>query len=158
MNQVIDVPRIVAEPSGIRGANEVLSASALEFLSELHERFNERRLKLLEKRKDRQARFDAGELPDFRDDTRNIRESDWTVGQVPRDLLDRRVEITGPTNAKMLINALNSGAKVFMADFEDATSPTWDELIQGQVNLRDYWSGRLDLQRCRERQALCGGR
>ncbi len=144
MNQVIDVPRIVAEPSGIRGASEVLSASALEFLSELHERFNERRLKLLQKRKDRQARFDAGELPDFRDDTRNIRESDWTVGDIPRDLLDRRVEITGPTNAKMLINALNSGAKVFMADFEDATSPTWDELIQGQVNLRDYWSGRLN--------------
>ena len=144
MNQVIDVPRIVAEPSGIRGASEVLTASALEFLSELHERFNERRLKLLQKRKDRQARFDAGELPDFRDDTRNIRESDWTVGDIPRDLLDRRVEITGPTNAKMLINALNSGAKVFMADFEDATSPTWDELIQGQVNLRDYWSGRLN--------------
>ena len=144
MNQVIDVPRIVAEPSRIRGANEILTPSALEFLSELHERFNERRLKLLEKRKDRQARFDAGELPDFRDDTREIRESDWTVGQVPNDLLDRRVEITGPTNAKMLINALNSGAKVFMADFEDATSPTWDELIQGQVNLRNYWSDRLD--------------
>src|SRR5215218_6610726 len=91
-----------------------------------------------------QSRFDAGELPDFREDTRDIRESDWTVAPIPRDLLDRRVEITGPTNAKMLINALNSGAKVFMADFEDATSPTWEELVQGQVNLRNYWSGRLD--------------
>ncbi len=82
--------------------------------------------------------------PDFRDDTQAIREGDWTVGAIPADLQDRRVEITGPTNAKMVINALNSGAKVFMADFEDATAPVWDELVQGQVNLRDYWLGRLD--------------
>jgi malate synthase len=140
---VLDVTNIVAEPSDVRGANEILTPSALEFLSELHERFNDRRLELLEKREERQDRFDAGELPDFREDTRDIREADWKVGDIPRDLLDRRVEITGPTNAKMLINALNSGAKVFMADFEDATSPTWDELIQGQVNLRDYWTDRL---------------
>jgi malate synthase len=93
---------------------------------------------------ERQARFDSGELPDFLEETREIRDADWTVGSIPPDLLDRRVEITGPTNAKMLINALNSGAKVFMADFEDATSPTWSELVQGQVNLRDYWLGRLD--------------
>ena len=141
---VLDIPHIAAEPSPVRGANEVLTPSALEFLSELHERFNDRRLQLLDARQDRQKRLDAGELPDFREDTRHIREADWTVGDIPRDLLDRRVEITGPTNAKMLINALNSGAKVFMADFEDATSPMWDELIQGQVNLRDYWNGRLD--------------
>ena len=141
---VLDVAHIVAEPSKVRGANEVLTPSALEFLSELHVRFNERRLELLEKREERQERFDAGHLPDFREDARDIREADWTVGAIPSDLLDRRVEITGPTNAKMLINALNSGAKVFMADFEDATSPTWDELVQGQVNLRDYWQGRLD--------------
>lgn len=144
MNQVLDASRIVAEPSKVRGAAEVLTPSALEFLAELHERFDDRRLELLETREERQDRFDAGELPDFREDTRDIRESEWTVAPIPRDLLDRRVEITGPTNAKMLINALNSGAKVFMADFEDATSPTWDELIQGQVNLRNYWSGRLD--------------
>jgi malate synthase len=143
LSDVLDVTNIVAEPSDVRGANEILTPSALEFLSELHERFNDRRLELLEKREERQDRFDAGELPDFREDTRDIREADWKVGDIPRDLLDRRVEITGPTNAKMLINALNSGAKVFMADFEDATSPTWDELIQGQVNLRDYWTDRL---------------
>ena len=144
MSSVLDVSRINAEPSNLRGADEVLTPSALEFLAELHGRFDGRRMDLLNRRKDRQTRFDAGELPDFREDTRDIRGSDWTIGGIPHDLQDRRVEITGPTNAKMLINALNSGAKVFMADFEDATSPTWDELVQGQVNLRNYWNGRLD--------------
>jgi len=144
MNDVFTPPRVAAEPSRVRGADEVLSADALELLMELHERFDGRRLALLDKRVDRQARFDAGELPDFREDTREIRESDWTVAPAPADLQDRRVEITGPTNAKMLINALNSGANVFMADFEDATSPVWDELVQGQVNLRDHWLRRLD--------------
>jgi malate synthase len=144
VSEVLDRLRIVAEPSAVSGADEVLSDGALEFLSELHERFNARRLALLEQRLERQARFDAGELPDFPEETREIREAEWTVGPIPADLQDRRVEITGPTNAKMLINALNSGAKVFMADFEDATSPTWHELVQGQVNLRNYWQGRLD--------------
>jgi len=141
--KVLDRPRIIAEPSSIRSADEVLSESALEFLAELHERFELRRRALLGARQERQSRFDDGELPDFRDDTRDIREADWSIGRIPADLLDRRVEITGPTNAKMLINALNSGAQAFMADFEDATSPTWDELLQGQVNLRDYWHSRL---------------
>src|SRR5690348_3713637 len=144
MNPVIDHPRIIAEPSSVRGADDVLTESALDFLAELHERFDRRRLELLDQRLERQARFDAGELPDFPQDTADIREADWTVGPIPADLQDRRVEITGPTNAKMVINALNSGAKVFMADFEDATSPTWEELVQGQVNLRDYWRDRLD--------------
>ena len=144
MTDVLDRPRIIAEPSPVRGADEVLTTSALDFLAELHERFDSRRRALLDDRLDRQARFDAGELPDFPKETLEIRASDWTVGAIPADLMDRRVEITGPTNAKMLINALNSGAKVFMADFEDATSPVWDELVQGQVNLRDYWLGRLD--------------
>ena len=144
MNQVIDHPRIIAEPSAVRGSDEVLTEGALDFLTELHERFDRRRVELLDKRMERQARFDAGELPDFPEDTREIREADWTVGAIPHDLTDRRVEITGPTNAKMLINALNSGAKVFMADFEDATSPTWEELVRGQVNLRNYWLNRLD--------------
>jgi malate synthase len=99
---------------------------------------------LLVARIERQKRFDAGELPDFPEETRHIRESDWTVGPIPQDLRDRRVEITGPTNAKMVINALNSGARVFMADFEDATSPVWKELVQGQINLRNRWLGRLD--------------
>ncbi|HKP33535.1 MAG TPA: malate synthase A [Sphingomicrobium sp.] len=141
---VLDRPRIIAEPSQVPGADEVLSENALDFLAELHERFDARRQRLLDARDERQRRFDAGELPDFAEETRHIREAEWTVGAIPHDLLDRRVEITGPTNAKMLINALNSGAQAFMADFEDATSPVWDELIQGQVNLRDYWRGRLD--------------
>jgi malate synthase len=144
VTQVLDIARIIAEPSSVRGADEVLTPSALEFLAELHERFNDRRLKLLDGRIERQERFDAGELPDFPEETRDIREAEWTIAPIPHDLLDRRVEITGPTNAKMLINALNSGAQAFMADFEDATSPTWQELVQGQVNLRDYWVGRLD--------------
>jgi malate synthase len=141
---VLDRPRITAEPSTVSGADEVLTESALEFLAELHERFDSRRRELLGRRVERQARFDSGELPDFPEDTREIREADWSVGSIPPDLMDRRVEITGPTNAKMLINALNSGASVYMADFEDATSPTWDELVQGQVNLRNYWLDRLD--------------
>ncbi len=144
MSDVLDLLQVNADPSAVPGAGDILSPSALEFLSELHDRFNGRRLELLEKREERQARFDAGELPDFLEKTRDLRESEWAVGAIPRDLQDRSVEITGPTNAKMVINALNSGAKVFMADFEDATSPTWNELIQGQVNLRDYWLGRLD--------------
>ena len=141
---MLDRPRVIAEPSQVPGADEVLSENALDFLAELHERFDARRRRLLDAREERQRRFDGGELPDFPEDTRHIREADWTIGAIPHDLLDRRVEITGPTNAKMLINALNSGAQAFMADFEDATSPVWDELVQGQVNLRDYWRGRLD--------------
>ena len=143
MSSVLDRPRIIAEPSKVPGAGEVLTESALDFLAELHERFDSRRLDLLEAREERQDKFDAGELPDFPADTAGIRNAEWTVGSIPSDLLDRRVEITGPTNAKMLINALNSGAQAFMADFEDATSPTWQELVQGQVNLRNYWLGRL---------------
>jgi malate synthase len=143
MNEVLERSRIIAEPSAVPGAREVLTDDALEFLADLHERFDGRRLELLDRRLDRQARFDAGDLPDFREDTREIRESDWTVSPAPADLQDRRVEITGPTNAKMLINALNSGASTYMADFEDATSPMWDELVQGQVNLRDHGLRRL---------------
>ena len=144
MSEVLDRPRIIAEPSKVANADEVLTEAALDFLAELHERFDSRRRDLLEAREERQDRFDSGELPDFPAETQDIRDADWTVGAIPRDLLDRRVEITGPTNAKMLINALNSGAQAFMADFEDATSPVWDELVQGQVNLRNYWNGRLD--------------
>jgi malate synthase len=144
LNDVLARPRIEAQGSAVPGADEVLTEAALDFLAELHERFDQRRLDLLERRLERQERFDSGELPDFPEDTREIREAEWTVGAIPPDLMDRRVEITGPTNAKMLINALNSGAQAYMADFEDATSPTWDELVRGQVNLRDYWLRRLD--------------
>ena len=106
------------------GADEILTDGALGFLAELHERFDERRRQLLAARVERQKRFDAGELPDFPEETRHIREVRLEGRRIPADLLDRRVEITGPTNAKMVINALNSGAKVFMADFEDATAPS----------------------------------
>src|SRR6478672_13515089 len=106
VSDVLDRPRIIAEPSNIRGADEVLTEAALDFLAELHERFDVRRRDLLDARMERQRRFDAGELPDFPEETRHIREGDWTVGSIPADLTDRRVEITGPTNAKMLINEL----------------------------------------------------
>ncbi len=144
MSTVIDQPRVASEPSRVVGAEEILTSDAMEFLAELHERFDDRRRALLDRRMERQKSFDAGEIPEFREDTSHIREGEWRVGATPRDLQDRRVEITGPTNAKMVINALNSGARVFMADFEDATAPTWDELLQGQVNLRRYWLGQLD--------------
>jgi malate synthase len=143
MSMVVDRPRIAAAPSRLAGAEEVLTPDALDFLADLHQRFDSRRVELLGRRAERQKRFDSGVLPDFPAKTAAIRETDWTVGSIPADLQDRRVEITGPTNAKMIINALNSGAKVFMADFEDATSPVWDELIQGQVNLRNRWLGGL---------------
>ncbi|MEK7257760.1 MAG: malate synthase A [Bacteroidota bacterium] len=116
---------------------KILTDEALEFLSELHNRFNVRRIGLLERRRERQLKINAGVLPDFLPNTRNIRESDWTVAPLPEDLLDRRVEITGPVERKMIINALNSGAKVFMADFEDSCSPTWENIVEGQINLFD---------------------
>ena len=143
MSNVLDRPLAKAAPSSLHGAADILTDGALGFIAELHERFDMRRRELLAARIERQKRFDSGELPDFPEETRHIREADWTVGPIPADLLDRRVEITGPTNAKMVINALNSGAKVFMADFEDATAPVWDELVQGQANLRDRWLGKL---------------
>jgi malate synthase len=141
---VLDWPLAEAAPASLSGAAETLTDGALGFVAELHQRFDARRRELLAVRAERQMRFDTGELPDFPEETRHIRESDWTVGPIPADLQDRRVEITGPTNAKMVINALNSGAKVFMADFEDATAPIWDELVQGQINLRNRWLGELD--------------
>jgi len=124
-------------------AGEVLGDDALRFLATLHRRFDAGRKALLAARAGRQARLDAGEVPDFRADTAGIRADDWRVAPAPADLQDRRVEITGPTNAKMVINALNSGARVFMADFEDATAPAFDILIDGQANLIDRWRGTL---------------
>ena len=116
---------------------EILSSQALTFIAKLARKFEGRRRELLALRARRQADFDAGRLPDFLPETRHIRETDWTVGAVPRDLQDRRVEITGPTDRKMVINALNCGASVFMADFEDSNAPTWENMIEGQLNLRD---------------------
>ncbi|MCP8939164.1 malate synthase A [Alsobacter sp. SYSU M60028] len=124
--------------------DEILSEAALAFVAELHRGFNETRKRLLKLREERQKRFDAGQLPDFLPDTRHVREGDWRVAPIPADLLDRRVEITGPVDRKMIVNALNSGAKVFMADFEDASSPTWDNMVEGQANLKDRWQGVID--------------
>ena len=124
-------------------AAEILSPDALAFVAGLHRRFDARRIALIAVRSERQARFDAGELPDFLPQTADIRAGDWRVAPIPADLQDRRVEITGPVDRKMIINALNCGARVFMADFEDATSPTWANMIEGQVNLKDRWSGSL---------------
>ena len=115
----------------------ILTPSALAFVAELHRRFDHTRQALLARRAARQVDFAAGILPDFLPETKRIREQDWTVAPLPDDLLDRRVEITGPVERKMIINALNSGANVFMADLEDSNAPTWDNVIQGQINLRD---------------------
>jgi malate synthase len=109
----------------------------VQFLRELDQRFEERRVRLLSDRRRRQEQFDRGILPGFLAETENIRRGDWVAAPIPPELLDRRVEITGPTDRKMMINALNSGANVFMADFEDANAPTWSNCIEGQRNLRD---------------------
>ena len=114
----------------------ILNGDALGFVARLARAFEPRRRELLSARRARQEQIDRGVMPRFLDSTATIRESDWTVAPIPADLMDRRVEITGPVERKMIINALNSGAKVFMADFEDSNSPTWDNVIAGQVNLR----------------------
>ncbi len=119
------------------GYEEILTPSAIRFVASLHREFDGRRRELLGLRKERQARLDAGEQPSFLGETEGVRAADWRVGPIPADLLDRRVEITGPTDRKMIINALNSGASVFMADFEDSATPTWANLIEGQANVRD---------------------
>ena len=123
---------------------DVLTAAALALLAGLHRRFEPARQARLAARRERQTRFDGGELPDFREDTRTLREADWTVAPLPAALLDRRVEITGPVDPKMVINALNSGASCFMADFEDSTSPTWANLIGGQQALGAAVAGTLE--------------
>ncbi|SNC74866.1 malate synthase [Hymenobacter gelipurpurascens] len=115
----------------------ILTPSALAFVAELHRRFDQTRQQLLARREVRQQELEAGILPDFLPETRLIREKPWTVAPIPPDLQDRRVEITGPVERKMIINALNSGAKVFMADLEDSNSPTWANVVEGQRNLRD---------------------
>lgn len=123
---------------------QILQPKALEFLVELHNRFEGRRRELLARRVQRQREIDAGARPDFLKETESIRKSEWTTAPIPTDLLDRRTEITGPVDRKMIINALNSGAKCFMADFEDSNSPTWDNAISGQINLRDAIRGEIE--------------
>jgi len=133
------------EIKGARSAafEEILTPEALAFVVALERTFGPRRLELLERRKGVQERLDAGEKPDFLADTAETRAGDWTVAPLPADLLDRRIEITGPVDRKMIINALNSGASVFMADFEDSTTPSWSNLVEGQINLRDAIRGTI---------------
>lgn len=123
---------------------QILTPAALRFLGLLARTFEARRQELMARRHVRQHELDEGHKPDFLEKTRWIRESSWTVAPIPADLQDRRVEITGPVDRKMIINALNSGANVFMADFEDANSPTWDNNLQGQLNLRDAVEGTIE--------------
>ena len=143
--------RGVQAPEGVRvrgalasGYERILTEPALAFIADLERKFGARRRDLLAARRERQKAFDGGALPDFLPETKDIREGDWQVDEVPADLRDRRVEITGPTDRKMIINALNSGARVFMTDFEDALSPTWQNVMQGQINLADLWDRKID--------------
>jgi malate synthase len=126
-------------------APDILTPGAVDFLVELSRRFESRRRELMLERKSRQARFDAGDRPDFPTETADVRRGEWRVPEAPKSLADRRVEITGPVERKMMINALNSGAKVFMADLEDANSPMWHNVMAGQVNLRDAVRATLEM-------------
>ena len=126
---------------------QILNPKTLELIELLHTKFNPRRLELLAKRKHRQDEIDDGKKPDFLEDTKSIRDGDWEVAPLPPDLQDRRVEITGPVDRKMVINALNAPVKTFMADFEDSCSPTWSNIVQGQINLRDAINGTIEFIR-----------
>ncbi len=131
------VPRATVNAPAVPGSDQVLTPEALAFITDLTERFRPRLQALLETRRTRQARWDAGEAPDFLPETAGVRAGDWRISPPPAPLQDRRVEITGPVDRKMVINGLNSGAQMFMADFEDANAPTWENQIAGQVNLAD---------------------
>src|SRR5476651_2798600 len=134
----LDLPAGVTIEGAIKpGFEKVLTKDAVSFLAELQRKFNARRVELLAARVVRQKKLDDGEKPEFLAETAKIRESDWIVAPLPKDILDRRVEITGPVDRKMIINALNCGANVYMADFEDASTPTWDNMVEGQYNLVD---------------------
>src|SRR3989442_13893805 len=138
-------PGVVLTRPAPGGCAGVLSPDALNFLAGLARRFEPVRRELLARRAARQRELDAGALPDFLPETQQLREREWTVAPIRPDLTDRRVEITGPVDRKMIINALNSGASVFMADFEDANSPTWDNNVRGQRNLVDAADGTIAL-------------
>jgi malate synthase len=145
-NTLIKKPKILFAHHVKNYYPEILSADALEFITSLHENFDAKRLDLLKNRDAQQKVFDSGKFPQFPKETKSIRESNWTAREIPNDLKDRRVEITGPVDRKMIINALNSGAKAFMADLEDSNSPTWDNSIQGQQNLIDANKKTISLE------------
>src|ERR1041385_3827277 len=143
--------KTIEMPAGVRvlgpvsdAQTEILSPDALAFFASLHREFNPRRLELLRQRKLRQEALDRGEMPRFLTETNSVREDGWRVSPVPKDLQDRRVEITGPVDRKMVINALNSGANCYMADFEDAHCPTWTATLEGQCNVRDAVRGTIE--------------
>ena len=142
-NYVINLPSLLITPSLTMEEKEVTNPRALGLVELLHTQFNSRRLELLELRNLRQAELDDGKKPDFLKATQAIREDDWVVAPIPHDLQNRRVEITGPVDRKMVINALNAPVKTFMADFEDSCSPTWGNIIHGQINLRDAVNGDI---------------
>jgi malate synthase len=147
MHMSAPLPQGVAVSGAISPAfAEILSPEALGFVAKLHRKFESRRQELLAARAARQKEFDRGAKPDFLAETKKIRDSEWVVAPQPKDMLDRRVEITGPTDRKMVINALNCGASTFMADFEDANCPTWHNMIDGQVNLRDAVRRTISLE------------
>jgi len=154
----INIPRhrVLAKVSAKHAATyaEVLTPDALLFLADLERRFGPQRKLLLENRKWQQERYDDGELPAPPPETKHIRNLVWSISPCPNVLRDRRVEITGPIDRKMMINALNSGAKMFMADFEDASSPTFDNMMSGQVNMRDYARQTLSLETEKKSYAL----
>ncbi|MDG2193838.1 MAG: malate synthase A [Polaribacter sp.] len=137
MSQSTLISRLELKGFEIGCYDRILTNKATDFLVALHEKFNDGRLLLLEERQKLQAHFDAGNFPVFPKETQEIRDSEWVCAELPEDLLDRRVEITGPVDRKMVINALNSGAKTFMADFEDSNSPSINNLLDGQLNLKD---------------------
>src|SRR5213080_3560106 len=137
-------PKLEVLGPKIERSEEVLTPLALQLLASLHRRFNARRLELLNARARRQALLDDGSLPQFLADTAAVRAGDWRISPIPADLADRRVEITGPVDRKMIINALNSGARVYMADFEDSKAPTWRNNLEGQLNLRDAVRGTIE--------------
>ena len=125
---------------------QVFTQEATNFIVNLVREFRDERNEILEARKSRQLDFQSGTKPDFLDETKSIRQGEWKVAQPPEDIADRRVEITGPTERKMMINALNSGARVFMADCEDSSTPTWSNVLEGQINIRDAFRRELALE------------
>ena len=146
MNSTIDIEGIEVSGSVTEDFSQILTPEALSFVGTLAREFDSRRKELLQRRMAVQAEIDNGKMPDFLPETREIRESDWKIASVPADLQDRRVEITGPVDRKMIINAFNSGASTYMADFEDSHSPTWNSTLQGQINLRDAVKGTIDFE------------
>src|SRR5438876_11268521 len=134
--------------------SEILTPEALAFVAKLQRQFGTRRKQCLERRQERQRRLDQGEGLDFLPETKQIREDDWKCAPIPSDIQDRRVELTGPTDRKMVINALNSGAKIFMADFEDANAPTWRNMVEGQINLRDAVRRTISFEQSGKRYRL----